>query len=276
MLFLLELFGFGSHGKNNMKNIRLILRYVILLCLLFGTTLTYSQKNDSIKRLSIGFEAGVQFTKIYDSWAISSLPKAKTGFITGVFVDYQLKNNFTTRIGLYYDNRGFLSQDVLSPISEIQGDSIYSSYSSYYSTDLDFTLNYLTIPLSFIYTQGSDKWSFFLQGTIYYSLLISANRTGNTILYIYPEHAVNFEDPELRVPGYTITEYNKEDVYDSFSGNDWGIQVGFGVSYTISPKIDITVSPAFTLAFASLYANPSRDSKWNSIYKINAGIIYRL
>lgn len=250
--------------------------WIGIVLLLFATSNLLSQTENTDKRLSIGFEGGVQFTKIYDNYSFSNLPKSKTGFNVGIFGDYKLNELIKARIGLYYDNRGFINQDVFTPISENQGDSVYVSYASYFATDLDYTLNYLTIPLSIFYTKGNDKFSFFLQGSIYYSILISAHRTGYTDLYIYPGHASKFENPDLQNPGNTITNYNNEDVFDTFSGNDWGIQLYFGIMYHINQKFSIQLSPGFTAAFADLYADPLRNSKWSSIYKINAGIIYNI
>lgn len=250
--------------------------WTTIALLLFATSSLISQTENTDKRISIGFEGGIQFTKIYDSQAYSNLPKSKTGFSAGFFGDYKFSELIKARIGLYYDNRGFINQDVLSPISETQGDSDYVSYGSYFATDMDYTLNYLTIPLSIFYTKGTDKLSFFLQGSIYYSILISAHRTGFTDLYIYPDHASEFENPELQNPGSTITEYNNEDVYNSFNGNDWGVQLFFGAIYHINPNLSLQFSPGFTIAFGDLYADPLRNSKWSSIYKINAGIIYKI
>ena len=240
--------------------------------LLFTVSSVFSQTVEEDKRIYIGFEGGVQFTKISDSYAFSNLPKSKSGFSTGFFADYKFTDLVKVRVGLYYDNRGFIQQDVFTPIR----DSAFISYNSYFATDLNYTLNYLTIPLSIFYTKGNDKFAFYIQGSIYYSILLNAHRTGHTELYIFPEHAQYFETPEFQVAGSTITNYNKEDVYDTFSGNDWGVQLFFGALYHINKKISIQLSPGFTVAFADLYADPSRNSKWSSIYKINAGIIYKI
>jgi len=236
-----------------------------------------SQTEATGKKISLGFEGGVQFTKIYDSWAYSALPNSKVDFNMGVFADYCCHPSIKIRLGAYYDNRGFKIQDVISPISELQSDdSIYTSYPSYFASNLVYNLNYLTIPFSLFYEKGNDKFNIYIQGGVFYSLLLSANKTGNTNLYIYPDHAENFEDPKLRNPGNTITEYNKEDIIDLFVGNDWGIQFFFGIVYHLNEKLDLQFSPGFAVSFEHLYADPSRNSKWNNNYKINAGIIYSL
>ena len=40
-----------------------------------------SQTEATGKKISLGFEGGVQFTKIYDSWAYSALPNSKVVLI---------------------------------------------------------------------------------------------------------------------------------------------------------------------------------------------------
>lgn len=256
---------------------KLLVALMGLLFLFFLSPEIKSQTENTENKISLGFEGGVQFTKIYDNWAYSELPKSKVGFNMGLFADYKFHTNVKVRLGAYYDNRGFKIQDIVSPISELQSDdSIYTSYPSYFASDLVYNLNYLTIPFSIFYEKGNEKFSIYIQGGVYYSLLLSAHRTGNTDLYIYPDHAENFEDPKLRNPGNTRTEYNKDDVFDLFVGNDWGIQFFFGVVYHINEKLDVQLTPGFTKSFEHLYANPSRNSNWSSIYKINAGIIYSL
>jgi len=252
-------------------------RLGILFALIFIASNLISQTENVEKKISLGFETGVQFTKIYDSWAYSNLPKSKTGFNVGFFGDYKFSELVKARVGLYYDNRGFIKQDIITPIAEVQSDnSVYVSYSSYFAEDLDYTLNYLTIPLSIFYTKGNDKFTFFLQGSIYYSILLNAKRNGTTNLYIDPDHAPNFENKEKYPSGLTTTNYNDEDVTTIFNGNDWGIQIFFGAMYHINQNFSVQLSPGFTMAFENLYADPTRSSKWNSIYKINAGIIYNL
>ena len=111
---------------------------------------------------------------------------------------------------------------------------------------------------------------------MYYSLLLSALENGNSELYIYPDHAPNFEDPELQVPGSTIKDSNNKDVINSFNTDDWGVQLNLGIMYKLNDRIGIYFSPGLTLAFQQLYADPLRSSKWNNVYKVNIGINYRL
>jgi len=227
-------------------------------------------------QVSVGFEVGPQFTSVYDSWSYSNTPEAKVGFSIGAFVDYRIHKSFKLRGGLYFDNRRFKHED-WNPVWEFQsGDSVFVSYTSYNYKSFIYNLNYLSIPLSIIYEKKYNKFSVYLQASVYYSLLLNASRTGSTDLFIDPEHAEYFEDKEKYKAGHTITSYDKEDVSTNFNSNDWGIQLYIGGIYHLNDRIGIHISPGFTMAFSNLYLNPQRTSRWRSVYKINAGIIYTL
>jgi hypothetical protein len=250
---------------------------ILIVITFFSITNLKSQTEQNKSKISFGIEGGVQFTNIYDRETYSTLPKTKTGFTSGIFGNYDLSENVKLRLGLYYDKRGFKIEDYLTPISELQeDDSVYVSYASYYYEKLDYSLNYLTIPISLLYSKGNEKFEFFIEGGVYYSILLNASRNGNTELYIYPDHAANFENPLLQIPGSSITNFNNEDVLQYFTGNDWGILLSFGGVYHLNKNIDFQFSPETCFSFENLYANPVRSSKWNRIYRINAGIIYKL
>ncbi len=250
--------------------------YALMVLFLLLPSVGFSQASDEEKKISLGFEIGPQFTNVRDSWSYSNLPEAKVGFNTGLFADYNIHSNFKLRGGLYFDNRRFQHED-WGPVAEFQSnDSIFISYLSYDYRNFDYNLNYLSIPLSIIYEKRSNKFSIYLQGSIYYSLLLSATKTGNTDLYIDPDHAGKFEDKEKFKAGHTITDYDREDVSTTFNSNDWGIQIYLGGIYHLNDRIGIHISPGFTLAFGNLYLNPQRDSGWKNVYKVNTGIIYTL
>lgn len=260
----------------NKTSILYNLLFIVFLVISINTELL-SQQENSNDRISIGFEGGYQFTSIYDSYAYSVLPKGKSGYNFGLYGDYKLGSSIKFGLGLYLDKRGFKSNDYLNPIGELQSDdSVYVSYASYYQTDLDYSFNYLTIPISLIYYRESDKISLYLKASLYYSLLLNARKNGSTELYIYPDHAPNFEDEELRVPGSTITNFNNEDVFDTFNTDDWGVQLNIGFMYKLSDRIGIHFTPGLTLAFQQLYADPVRSSKWNNIYRVNMGLNYKI
>ncbi len=251
--------------------------FFVSMFFLFINVDLFSQEPNPDNRFNIGFEGGYQYTNVYDSEAFTVLPKGKSGYNFGLFGDYKLGGSIKLGLGLYLDKRGFKSNDYLSPIGELQSDdSIYVSYASYYQTNLDYSLNYLTIPVSLIYYRESEKISIYLKASLYYSLLLSANKDGSTELYIFPDHAPNFEAEELRVPGSTITNFNNEDVFDDFNTDDWGVQLNIGLLYKLNDRIGIHFSPGLTLAFQQLYADPIRSSKWNNIYRVNVGFNYKL
>ena len=246
-----------------------LLPIVVLLALIFSQELI-SQEEVLLKgTFNAGFEAGVQFTSVDDPYM--SMSDGGTGYSAGAFIEYFLQEKIKIRGGLYLDNRAFKLQDV----GIIVGDSGYVGKSSYYDVLEKFKVNYLTIPLSLIYVTGSDKFKIYIQGTVYYSLLLNANQTGYIDVYISEEDAPHFyfEDfPELNVPGHHQLNPNVQ----IFNTSDIGINILFGGIYYIKPNLGITLSPGFTYSFSNVWENPERNASWSRLYKINAGIIFSL
>jgi hypothetical protein len=219
--------------------------------------------------INVGFEGGVQFTGVDDPYMPVS--DAGVGYSAGPYIEYFLNDNIKLRGGLNVDRRAFDLKDMGS----IVGDSGYVGKSSYYDILEKFKVNYLTIPLSIIYIKGSDKFKFFIQGTLYYSLFLNAKQTGYTDVYISEEDAPHFifEDyPELNIPGH----HDFPPVKQTFNTSDIGINVFFGGVFFIKPGLGITISPGFSYSFGNVWENPERKANWSRLYKINAGIIYKL
>jgi len=254
--------------------LKIIVRYrvipLIALVILIFNESVLSQEEVSLKgTMNVGFEAGVQFTGVDDSYV--QISKGGVGFTAGPYFDYYLSNIIKFRVGINFDNRAFSLQDM----DYIMDDSSYVGKSSYYDVYESFKVNYLTIPLSLIYVKGNDKFNIFIQGTFYYSIFLNANQTGYADVYISEEDAPHFQFgdyPELNIPGH---HYLDPDI-QSFSTSDIGINLLFGFTYFINPNIGISISPGFTYSFANIWENPARQSTWSRIYKINTGITYKL
>jgi len=219
--------------------------------------------------MNVGFEAGIQFTGVDDPYVV--IADAGIGYVAGPFFEYYLSNIIKFRVGLNFDNRAFSLQDM----NYIVGDSGYVGKSSYYDVYEKFKVNYLTIPLSLIYIKGSDKFKFFIQGTVYYSLLLNTIQTGYADVYISEEDANNFYFegyPELNIPGHHYFDPELQ----VFSTSDIGINLLFGFLYNIKPNLGISISPGFSYSFANVWEDPSRRATWSQLYKINVGLVYTL
>jgi hypothetical protein len=149
---------------------------------------------------------------------------------------------------------------------------VYTGYGSYYLLQIDYSLNYLTLPLSIIYQKGNEKVKVFTQFGIYYSMLLNASQDGSSDLYIDQADAEHFIDPELSA-GHHLESYSG-DVRNDYNSSDFGISFYIGAWFKISEKFSITLSPGLTYGFSNVYSNPEFDSNWNSIIKIDAGLIY--
>lgn len=243
--------------------------FFLTVVLLFFNQLTISQETIVKKgTMNLGFEAGMQFTGINDPFM--PISDGGIGYCAGPFFEYYLTDMIKFRGGVNIDNRAFTLKDM-----GYINDSAYDGKTSYFDVTEKYNVNYFTIPVSLIYVKGNDKFNIFIQATLYYSLLINSNQTGDFHIHISEEDAPHFHFegyPEFNMPGDHYFETKK----NVFSTSDIGINMLFGTTLYIKPNIGITLSPGFSYSFANVWENPERQTTWSHLYKINAGIVYTL
>lgn len=250
------------------------LAITLLFSILFPSFLVSQESNKG--KFNIGFEGGVQFTNVEDKSTLNPATR-KTAYSFGPYAEYFLSDLFSLRLGLCFDKRGYKIDDLyvgLADSSQIIPDSLVYSRNSYLHITRNYTINYLTIPLSINYVKGSDKFKIYVQAGIYYSLLLNASQEGYNDLYIEPEYAPHFPPP-YNVPGHQIEDFTG-DATSIFNTSDFGININLGFIFQFNPQWGLTVSPGLSYSFANLYFNPEIDAKWSQIYKINAGVVYTL
>jgi len=249
-----------------------VYRFVITLAFAFilfvqlSLSQNVSEKKESI---NIGFEAGIQFTGISDPYM--PISENGIGFASGFFADYFLNDIIKIRGGLYFDNRKFS----LGDFNYIYDTNLVHPTTSFYSVTRNYSVNYLTIPLSLMYEKGNGRLNFFIQGTLYYSLLINSNQRGDLHVFISEKDAPYFDFPdypEFNVPG----EYSYTVPDEPFNTSDIGINLLFGATYFLKPDLGITLSPGLSYSFANVWEDSFRETSWTSLYKINIGIIYTI
>jgi len=244
---------------------------LLSISLLLTVTLTLSAQESDKGKFNFGFDGGVQFTNIEDRTTINPAER-KIGYTFGPYAEYFIADLFTVKLGVYFDNRGFKTDDLyvgLSGNSVIYPDSVVYSPESYFHTTGDYSLNYLTVPLSINYVKGSEKFKIFVQAGVYYSILLNADLEGYSDLYIEPEYAPHFDT----VPGHHIENYNG-DTTSLFNSFDAGMNLYLGGIIKLSEHWGITVSPGFQISFTHLYNRPDIDAKWRQLFKIKAGVVY--
>lgn len=269
------------------------IRILIIFLLLAGTlSIIEAQEKEVVYKgkFNIGAEGGIQFTNL-DSFARNYSTQSKTGFYVGVFGEYNLSQTVKIKLGLQYDRRGF----ELDSYTLFAADSGVSSGNSYYYYQVEYNLAYITIPLHIKYARGSKKFKISLEGGIYYSIYLNANHNGIERYYFdskdYFDHTGTifnngFNDYLLDGPTDGIRTVNRysndgeqnEVTYDEYLFNsfDFGFDFLIGIIYQPTPSIGITISPGFTYSFTKAFENPTYESKWAQITKINIGFIYTL
>ena len=221
-------------------------------------------------KLNVGIDGGIQFTDIQDSRMFS---KNGIGFTAGGFAEIPLNPVLNFRLGLYLDKRNFnlnkawAIQDAMAPF--------YVGKASYYYENVDYSVNYLTIPASFLYMKGDKRIKIFIQVNIYLSLLASANQDGYSDLYISPADTAAFKTPEWKISGLQ-KESLSGNVTNAFNSYDLGLNLFIGAMYAINDRLSIKLSPGITYSTANVWSNPTRTARWSTIFKINTGVVYKL
>ena len=123
---------------------RTLVSFILMLSIVAASAQFETRKG----LFNIGVDGGVQFTDIQSSGTIFQ-PSSKMGYAIGVFGDYYISNDFRLRLALNFDNRAFqINSNV--PLLDTAG----NIGNSYYLYQVDYKLNYLTIPIGIIYTRG--------------------------------------------------------------------------------------------------------------------------
>lgn len=245
--------------------------FLSMICLVFWTHTVMAQdfkKGD----INIGFDGGIQFTNISDETAFATA-KSGTGFSLGPYVEYHISPVFKLRFGLQFDNRAYGINEVAG-WGDVCNDTLVYYDNSYIQVERDFKINYLTIPLSIVYVKGNDKFKLFVQLSFYYSLYLNAHQKGYNDIYIAPQDYQLVCDSTV-VAGHNITDVD-EAVESGFTSSDFGLNFYIGGIIKLSPNFGLTISPGFTVGMGNVYDNPNIKSRWSRIFKINAGIVYRI
>ncbi|RLD35240.1 MAG: hypothetical protein DRI72_00840 [Bacteroidetes bacterium] len=258
-----------------MNTNKLYILIIVLIFLIPNTHSLYAQESNKGK-INFGFDGGVQFTNTNNKTTLNPTSR-KTGYILGPYAEYFISDLFSVKLGLYFDNRGFKIDDLyvgLADSSQIIPDSIVYSAKSYLHITRNYSINYLTIPLSISYVKGSGKFKIYVQAGVYYSLLLNATQKGFNDLYIDPEYAPHFSPP-FDVPGHSIEDFTG-DATSIFNTYDFGMNLYLGGIVQISPHWGLTVTPGFAFSFTNLYYQPEIEAKWTQIFQLKAGVVYTL
>ena len=266
------------------------MRFKILITSFFliaSSVFVIAQEINYAKKFNIGAEGGVQFTNLR-SFLYPYSPLSKTGFFAGIFGEYNISKSFKIRLGLQFDKRSFELYGY-----ELFVDTTGSFNGTYHLYQVDYDVNYLTIPLNINFVRGSDKFKIYLQGGLYYSIYLNAKQNGidyyhidhddisyfsNTILdemenIFYLDGStdgltfVDISDTESVQPTYDVIKYN---FYD------FGFTFFVGLIYQPTPSIGLTIGPGFSYSFANAFEDPAYNFEWQQMTRFNIGFIYTL
>ncbi len=267
------------------------LRFIVFFLILFILPVVfYAQDFEPASKkgtFNIGAEGGIQFTNVSN---FASLYEAKSaiGYNIGAFGEYYISNSFKIKAGLSYDNRGF---NAYSQNSLLITDSADMPKSYLYYYEVDYKLNYLTIPIGIAFEKGSEKFRLLIQVNFYYSLFLNATMNGVEAYYFDPAEGIDLSETILNqglnefslsgsTEGFARTNVSRdrtsEMITENFNTSDIGFNLLVGVLYNVTPQVGLFVNFGFSYSMGRLFEDPQIDSKWTQITKVNFGVTYSL
>lgn len=243
--------------------------FLLLLSLSLNSQEINPQRNSGMT--NFGIEGGIQITGINDP--IMPISNSGLGYSLGPYMDYILSSSVNLRVAIHFDNRKFSLENGKQSIYDI--DSNYYATNSYMDIREDFSINYITIPLSLVYSRGTGKFRLYIQGTLYYSFLINSQQSGYNNLYIAETDAPHINTS--LIPGYNGPGlYSLDPEIQNINSGDLGFTTFIGGIYNVNSNISVRLSPGFTIGFSNVWEDPLRESNWSQLYKITLGIVYNI
>ncbi|MFH1618698.1 MAG: porin family protein, partial [bacterium] len=179
--------------------------FAVAACLQFNAA--YAAAGDAgFSHIGIKAGAGIAGTE-YSPLSSGIKHEGTGGFGGGVFARYRLNDKFSVQPEVLYALKGF-NQKATAPLA---------------STEVDYRMNYLDIPLFVRFSPGGESGRFRIFAGPLFSFLMSARAS-----------------TKISVGPASVT--SETDIKDSFKSNDLGAAGGIGFDFASGLSIDLQVS----------------------------------
>jgi hypothetical protein len=250
------------------------LRITLFLILIFSNNLIIAQQEIPVQRWYTGLSVGAGIADMSSGTTDIRLIN-NNGFVGGPFLQYQVNEQFSVRLGAEFDQREFGMQ-VYYQGMRYTDTSSHVCYSCRYSYENMHTSYYLTFPLLMQYSQFRKKLGLTIKGGVYYSFLLISYQDGFEELYIDPEEGLPFYQFDNSIePGYFISLYQGEAI-NVMNTYDAGIMLGIGGTYALNNKMALLLEANLQVGFQGVFENPGMMSLMHRAFQLRGGLIYRL
>lgn len=237
------------------------MKQLLPLLLIFLTTTTFGQKSRQENKISIGyiFSPDYSFRTIKNGDGNSTtdlvikikdeIEEAKFGFTTGFYVIFHMSGVVGLETGILYSNKGYKTkeQDLLN----IPIDPSLPNKAS-----LNYSYQYMGIPLKARFTFGKDKIRFTTSAGLMTNFLTGAKETA---YYKYADGKTKKKNQ------YSTSGYNKIEVSP---------MAGIGLDFLLTDKLHFTTGPTFRYGLSKVQNKPVQEKLWST--GLVFGIIYDL
>jgi hypothetical protein len=198
--------------------------FVTLFILLGFYSVSHAQRRGDVQfGVTVGGNLSyIENDSYYDSNVLG-------GFNAGLSADYYFSRAFSLKVEARYDQKGYA------------GGTLYDDQGNDIADNVNFRLNYVTVPVLASYHFGRDR-EWYIDFGPYVSFLTSAKETNDNV-----------------------------DVKDSFNSTDGGFDLAIGVKIPISPRAKFFVELGGEAGVANIFSG-SYDSTQNLSNNLNVGI----
>lgn len=172
------------------------------ICLLFSALACFSQSTNNDKPITLGIKAGFNLSSLQYSVPNSSASISSSSiaaFNAGVFVDFSFSPNFSIQPALFYTGKG--SKD----------NSHVSSSDLNLASSSKTTINYLQIPVNFIYKAPSKGGNFYIGGGPFAAYGVSGKANGSINLIYNGEESHSDFDNNIKFGNNADSEIKRFD-----------------------------------------------------------------
>lgn len=242
----------------------------LLLFILFFVEASQAQKPSQKDQWFVGVSAGTQFG---EATARGINVTNQTTPIGGMSVAYGLTEEVKIQMEVLFDRRSIGATSVLHGFYFANDSSEVLCTNCYYIYDINFTTNYLQIPLLLHYAKAKGNFQIGLQGGVYYALLMGNTHEGVEIinfdsagLSAYPQHGLT---PGLSVQNFSGSSINVINTYDA------GILVGLAANYYLGKRMTLALEGRFKIGIVNFYENPEMPEITYKSYVLRLGLNYQ-
>lgn len=205
-----------------------IVLFVVIAIFTLGSVNAQEKKN-----VELGVNIGLSFSNVSDIDANEST-SSKISYNIGASGEYYFSNRWGLKAKLIYDRKGWSDGFIYDEILDL------------FVENVDFKLNYLTIPVMANWHFGSNR-NWYLNFGPYVGFLVNATES-----------------------------WSESDLKDSFESVDFGIALGIGYKFTLNDTTKLFVEYDAQSGLSEIFKYSDMETITNGRNSVNVGVLFNI